>query len=103
MKRIERNTLNSLRKDITKDTINVEIPESWSHEGKQAIHEMLTIEKGFRAARINWNSILNEYCIHYIPDPCSEARMRQELEDIDFVVLYLNRSDYTWNGFHKPA
>ena len=47
MKRIERNTLNSLRKSISADTINVEIPTSYSHEGRQAIHEMLTTEGPF--------------------------------------------------------
>ena len=54
MKRIERNTYNSLRKSITADTINVEIPVEYTHEGRQGIHEMLTIEKHMRASMICW-------------------------------------------------
>ena len=37
MKREERTLLNQLRKSVTPDTINVEIPVNYSHEGRQAI------------------------------------------------------------------
>ena len=106
MKRIERNTYNSLRKSITADTINVEIPVEYTHEGRQGIHEMLTIEKHMRASMICWNSIINGYVIHYVPtvDEYTEAqRMEQEAQDIDEVMNTLPKSDRTWNGYQKPA
>ena len=106
MKRIERNTYNSLRKSITADTINVEIPVEYTHEGRQGIHEMLTIEKHMRASMICWNSIINGYVIHYVPtvDEYTEAqRMEQEAQDIDEVMNALPKSDRTWNGYEKPA
>ena len=106
MKRIERNTYNSLRKSITADTINVEIPVEYTHEGRQGIHEMLTIEKHMRASMICWNSIINGYVIHYVPtvDEYTEAqRMEQEAQDIDEVMNTLPKSDRTWNGYEKPA
>jgi len=106
MKRIERNTYNSLRKSITADTINVEIPVEYTHEGRQGIHEMLTIEKHMRASMICWNSIINGYVIHYVPtvDEYTEAqRMEQEAQDIDEVMDTLPKSNRTWNGYEKPA
>lgn len=106
MKRIERNTYNSLRKSITADTINVEIPVEYTHEGRQGIHEMLTVEKHMRASMICWNSIINGYVIHYVPtvDEYTEAqRMEQEAQDIDEVMDTLPKSDRTWNGYEKPA
>lgn len=106
MKRIERNTYNSLRKSITADTINVEIPVEYTHEGRQGIHEMLTVEKHMRASMICWNSIINGYVIHYVPtvDEYTEAqRMEQESQDIDEVMNTLPKSDRTWNGYEKPA
>jgi len=106
MKRIERNTYNSLRKSITADTINVEIPVEYTHEGRQGIHEMLTVEKHMRASMICWNSITNGYVIHYVPtvDEYTEAqRMEQESQDIDEVMNTLPKSDRTWNGYEKPA
>ena len=106
MKRIERNTYNSLRKSITANTINVEIPVEYTHEGRQGIHEMLTIEKHMRASMICWNSIINGYVIHYVPtvDEYTEAqRMEQEAQDIDEVMNTLPKSDRTWNGYEKPA
>lgn len=106
MKRIERNTYNSLRKSITADTINVEIPVEYTYEGRQGIHEMLTIEKHMRASMICWNSIINGYVIHYVPtvDEYTEAqRMEQEAQDIDEIMNTLPKSDRTWNGYEKPA
>ena len=106
MKRIERNTYNSLRKSITADTINVEIPVEYTHEGRQGIHEMLTIEKHMRASMICWNSIINGYVIHYVPtmDEYTEVqRMEQEAQDIDEIMNTLPKSDRTWNGYEKPA
>lgn len=106
MKRIERNTYNSLRKSITAGTLNVEIPVDYTHEGRQGIHEMLTIEKHMRASMICWNSIINGYAIHYVPtvDEYTEAkRMEQEAQDIDEVMNTLPKSDRTWNGYEKPA
>lgn len=106
MKRIERNTYNSLRKSITANTINVEIPVEYTHEGRQGIHEMLTIEKHMRASMICWNSIINGYVIHYVPtvDEYTEAqRMEQEAQDIDEVMHTLPKSDRTWSGYEKPT
>ena len=82
MKRIERNTYNSLRKSITADTLNVEIPVEYTHEGRQGIHEMLTVEKHMRASMICWNSITNGYVIHYVPtvDEYTEAQAIRRAE-----------------------
>lgn len=106
MKRIERNTLNHLRKYITEDTINVEISTEWSHEGRQAIHEMLTIEKHMRASMICWNSIQECNVIHYVPcfdEYDEDQRKAQETIDIDAVMDSLPVSNRTWNGFEKPT
>lgn len=106
MKRIERNTYNSLRKSITDDTICVEIPTEYTHEGRQGIHEMLTIEKHMRASSILWNDIEKCYCIHYVPcfdEYDNDRRMEQEAQDIDEIMNSLPKSDMTWNGFQKPS
>ena len=98
MKRNERNTLNGLKKSVTGDTLHVEIPVSFTDEGMQAIHEMLTIEKGMAAVRINWNNIVNEYVIHYI---FSASSLDQENERISDIMKRLPVSNYTWNGYKK--
>lgn len=106
MKRIERNTYNSLRKTITENTICVEIPTNYTKEGRQGIHEMLTIEKHMRASSILWNDIEKCYCIHYVPcfdEYDSKRRMEQECHDIDEIMNSLPKSDMTWNGFQKPS
>ena len=106
MKRIERNTYNSLRKTITENTICVEIPTSYTKEGRQGIHDMLTIEKHMRASSILWNDIEKCYCIHYVPcfdDFDNKRRMEQEAQDIDEIMNSLPKSDMTWNGFEKPS
>lgn len=107
MKREERTLLNQLRKNVTPDTINVEIPVSYTHEGRQAIHELLTIEKGLYAPCIYWNDILGEYCVHYehtMGDPTATATKRdQETLDIDEVTAELPRRDRTWTGYPKPT
>ena len=106
MKRIERNTYNSLRKSITADTINVEIPVEYTHEGRQGIHEMLTTEKGLYVTGINWNSIQGCYCIHYeraYGETAEGIRSRQEAADIDSITEGMVWSDYTWNGYKKPC
>ena len=107
MKREERTLLNQLRKSVTPDTINVEIPVSYTHEGRQAIHELLTIEKGLYAPCIYWNDILGEYCVHYertMGDPTATATKRdQETLDIDEVTAELPRRDRTWTGYPKPT
>lgn len=106
MKRIERNTYNSLRKSITENTICVEIPTEYTKEGRQGIHEMLTIEKHMRASSILWNDIEKCYCIHYVPcfdEYDNERRMEQEAQDIDEIMNSLPKSDMTWYGFEKPT
>lgn len=106
MKRIERNTYNSLRKSITADTICVEIPTEYTHEGRQGIHEMLTIEKHMRASSILWNDIEKCYCIHYVhvvDDYTEEIRKQQEAQDIDQIMETLPKSDMTWYGYEKPT
>ena len=105
MKRIERNTYNSIRRNTTANTINVEIPVEYSHEARQAIHEYLTIN-GMRVTGINWNSILECYCIHWEPartETAEAIRRQQENADIDDVTNGMEYSDWTWNGYRKPA
>ena len=105
MKRIERNTYNSIKRNTTADTINVEIPVEYSHEARQAIHEYLTIN-GMRVTGINWNSIQECYCIHWEPartETAEAIRRQQENADIDDVIKGMEYSDLTWNGYRKPA
>ena len=105
MKRIERNTYNSIKRNTTADTINVEIPVEYSHEARQAIHEYLTIN-GMRVTGINWNSIQECYCIHWEPartETAEAIRSQQENADIDDVTKGMEYSDWTWNGYRKPA
>ena len=105
MKRIERNTYNSIKRNTTADTINVEIPVEYSHEARQAIHEYLTIN-GMRVTGINWNSIQECYCIHWEPartETAEAIRRQQENADIDDVTNGMDYSDWTWNGYRKPA
>lgn len=105
MKREERTTYNRLKKTVTADTINVEIPVTWTHEARQSIHELLTVEKGMFARCIYWNDILDEYCVHYTfadYDEAKEIRKEQEVNDIDEITNNLPQSDYTWNGYKKP-
>lgn len=105
MKRIERNTYNSIRRNTTADTISVEIPVDYSHEARQAIHEYLTIN-GMRVTGINWNSIQECYCIHWEPartETAEAIRRQQENADIDDVTKGMEYSDFTWNGYRKPA
>ena len=52
MKREERKVYNSLKKTVTGDTLYVEIPTNWTHEARQTIHELLTVEKGMVATVI---------------------------------------------------
>ena len=99
MKREERNLLNQLRKTVTNSTIVVEIPERFTHEARQAMHELLTIEKHMIATCIGWNDIREEYCIRYIPQ--TGRTNSQEGVDAD-SLLKLPRTDYTWNGYKKP-
>lgn len=104
MKRIERNTYNSIKRNTTADTINVEIPVEYSHEARQAIHEYLTIN-GMRVTGINWNSIQECYCIHWEPartETAEAIRRQQENADIDDVTKGMEYSDWTWNGYRKP-
>ena len=106
MKREERKAYNSLRKEVTTDTINVEISVEWTHEARQAIHELLTIEKHMRATMICWNSIQNCNVVHYAPcyDECAEEqRKAQENMDIIDLSVMLPISNRTWNGFEKPT
>ena len=104
MKRNERTTYNSLRKTVTADTINVEIPVDFTHEARQSIHELLTIEKHMRVSCIMWNDIAQCYCLHYVPtvDEYTDAqRKAQEAQDIDAIMATLPRTDMTWYGYKK--
>lgn len=106
MKRNERTIFNSLRKTVTGETINVEIPEDFSQEARQAIHELLTIEKGFYACAIFWNSIQEAYCIHYeraYTESAQSIKAEQEAQNIDNIMRDLPRRDYTWNGYQKNS
>lgn len=98
MKRNERNTYNGLKKNVTNDTIYVEIPVAWSHEGRQAIHELLTIEKGMHACRLCPNVLSFETVVLY----ARGTDAAQENADIDFIAASLPVSEYCWNGY-RPA
>lgn len=107
MKRNERTVYNRLRREVTADTINVEIPVDFSHEARQAIHELLCIEKHMYVIGINWNSIQECYCIHWesvnIEYPWArEQYIKQENTDIDTITADMEYSDWTWNGYKKP-
>lgn len=105
MTREERRTYNALKKSVTTDTICVDVLETHSHEARQAIHELLTIEKGMYAVRINWIAGTDQYSIHYA-HACGDAdstRQEQETADIDDIIQTLHRSDYSWNGYKRPA
>jgi hypothetical protein len=101
MKRNERTTYNQLKKTVNESTLYVEVPTNWTHEARQATHELLTIEKHFTALRINWNPIENMYCILYYNSNNEEIRKSQENKDIDDVMLDLSTTDTWWNGYHK--
>lgn len=98
MKRNERTFFNQLRKDVTESTIYVEIRTDWTHEGRQAAHEMLTTEKGMTALRINWNPIENAYTVLY-----GHGTDNADRADIETVTAGLKVTDTWWNGFHKPV
>lgn len=95
MKRIERNTYNSLRKNVTKDTIYVEIPTTWTHEARQTIHELLTVEKHMHAVRVCPNVINYEPVILYTRGQSIE----QEAADIESIMKGLKVSTLCWNGY----
>lgn len=106
MKRNERKLWYELRKTVTTSTINVDVPMSFSEEGKQGIHELLTIQKNMYAACIEWNNILNEYCIGYYPartETAAQKRKEQENANIAAILNTLTITDYTWNGYKKEA
>lgn len=101
MRREERTRLNNLRKTVSTDTVYVEVPMHFTVEGKQAIHELLTIEKGLVARRINWNPILKEYAILYSPVSDADKELHQETTDIETVMAGLKTTDIWWNGSSK--
>ena len=106
MKREERNTLTALRRGINNGTINVEVPTSYTKEGRQEIHHMLTLEKGFVAVRIYWNDIKGCTAVHYIPagEVYAQTRREQETADIDTLTASLpDCSAWTWNGYRRPG
>lgn len=107
MKRIERNTLNHLRKNVNADTINVEVPTTYTHEARQTIHELLTTGKGLYLSAIYWNDIQNAYCLHYertLDTPeCIAKRQAQESADVDTIAAELTPQDYTWTGYPKKT
>ena len=106
MKRNERTLYNRLKKEVTPDTINVEIPVDYTHEGRQAIHELLTIGKGLYVTGIYWNDIMECYCIHYeraYTETAKGIKAAQEAADIDAITADMEYSDWTWTGYKKPA
>lgn len=106
MKRNERSLFNTLRKTVTPETINVEIPEGFTLEARQAMHELLTIEKGLYAVAIYWNDIENAYCVHYerpYTETAEAVKAAQEVQTIEAVTADLPRRDMTWTGYPKTA
>jgi len=102
MKREERKIYNSLKKTVTPDTLYVEIPTNWTHEARQAIHELLTVEKGMIATVIGPDCCTFKETIRYThsSEATKAIRQTQEVTDIDEVMKELRHTDYTWNG-HK--
>ncbi len=98
MKRNERSIYTRMKKTVTKDTIYCEIPTAWTHEARQAIHELLTITKHMHAERICPNLLTYEPVILYARGQSQE----QEAMDIDAVMDTLHISETCWNGY-KPA
>lgn len=94
MKREERNLWYSLRRDVTEDTISVEIPVNYSREGRQGIHDLLTIEKHMQAVSIIYNDIMDSDCILYVQSSSTE----QEGADIDDIMNTLPRRNYNAIG-----
>lgn len=107
MKRNERKVYNSLKKSVNQDTIYVEIPTTFTQEARQAMHELLTTEKGMHAVCIGPEVISHELCIRYARSTSAEqqrTRMQQEIRTADDVVAELPTTEYTWNGYHvEPA
>lgn len=95
MKRIERNAYNGLKKNVTNNTICCEIPTNWTHEARQAIHELLTIEKHMHAVRICPNIINHGPVVLYVRGQDAN----QENADINDVTGFLTVSCTTWNGY----
>lgn len=103
MKREERTQLNGLRRSVNESTIYCEIPMHYTEEGKQALHEMLTVEKHMIALRVNWNPIREEYTVLYAPARpvnCAE-RHYQEATPAAQVIAGLRVTDTWWNGFRR--
>lgn len=95
MKRIERNTLNALRRNVNPDTIYVEIPISWTKEGRQAIHEMLIIEKHMHAVRRCPNVLTGEPIVLY----ARGAVPGHIPGDVEEITAALPVSPLCWNGY----
>lgn len=109
MKRNERNNYNHIARDIRKNgiesIINIEVPTNYTHEARQAFHELLTAYN-LRAVCIYWNDIEKTWALHYEPAHYPEAhdeKRRQEAEDVDAVTARMTRRNWTWNGYPAPA
>jgi len=105
MKREERQQLNGLQgkghaTGISDATLYVEIPMHYSDEGKQAIHEYLSM-RNLKALRINWNPTLNEYTVLYAPMTEAEKRQAHDVESFASIVNDLRVTDTYWNGYKK--
>jgi len=109
MKRNERTNYNHIARDIRKNgiesIINIEVPTNYTHEARQAFHELLTAYN-LRAVCIYWNDIEKTWALHYEPARYPEAhdeKRRQETEDVDTVTARMTRRNWTWNGYPAPA
>ncbi|MBQ5684310.1 MAG: hypothetical protein IIV27_01575 [Clostridia bacterium] len=108
MKRNERTTLNQLKKTVNENTIRVEVPADFSIEARQAIHELLTIEKHMIAVGYYWDPITDTERVNYIKawegsEGAQRERMNQEVTPIEEVEEDLPHHDYAWTGHRKPA
>ena len=90
MKREERKLWYELRRTVTADTLSVEIPVTFSHEGRQGLHELLTIEKHMHGAGIVYNDFFHTDCVLYIRG----ERPEQENADVNDVIVTLPRENY---------
>ena len=109
MKRNERTNYNhisrAIRKNGIESIVNIEVPTTYTHEARQAFHELLT-SYNLRAVCIYWNDIEKTWALHYEPARYPEAhdeKRRQEAEDVDTVTARMIRRNWTWNGYPAPA
>lgn len=106
MKREERRIYNKLRKMDTVGLLNVEVRHDYTDEARQAIHEVLTIEKGLFAISVCPSAMDFSTVTLYVPANLPEQIRTREIQENMLekdVVSALPVSEYTWNGYKKTV